>query len=443
MDVATSFVPLLQVFAVEMTQPTFHNLVTLFTGWIFAPRRTVLGMIRSSGVDRHHAAFHRLLATARWSVDAVGLALFDRITSGVKIVFLSGDDTLLSRCGLKVFGTGMHRDPVLSSRSHTVTRWGHCWVVLCVVIESRWCPGRRFALPVLCRLYLDKASARKWNRAYRKKTDLMLDMLRLLAGHVSQSGKRLHFMGDSAYTAPAVLHQMPPEMAVTGRVVVNARLHEPAPPRREGKVGRPRKRGARLPTPREMLAQKGLPRRKLKLYDGPAYHVRIAEQTGCFYKAPQRQVRVVAVEHLRGGRGVEVFYTTEMRDETGLETKAETVLTWYSWRWPIEVTFHDAKQHLGVDEPQNRTLSAVRRTAPLGFLLYSLIVWWHETARSQPATPLRMWSKKHGASFADMLAALRAESLEKTAKTHFSTPDQPAGVRKTFDILTTLIKLAA
>jgi len=42
----------------------------------------------------------------------------------------------------------MHRDPLLFSRSLTVTRWGHCWVVLCVVIESPRTTGRYFALPI-------------------------------------------------------------------------------------------------------------------------------------------------------------------------------------------------------------------------------------------------------------------------------------------------------
>jgi hypothetical protein len=260
MEITTSFLPLLQVFAMEMTHPTFETFTTLITGWLFAPRRTILGMVRASGSDRHHAAFHRLFSAAQWSIDRVGLAVFDRITAGCEVVFLAGDDTLLPRTGLKIFGTGMHRDPMLSSRGHAVTRWGHCWVVLCVVIESRWCPGRRFTLPVLCRLYLNKDSAKKWNRTYRKKTDLMLEMLRLLDRHAAQSEKRLHFLGDSAYTAPAVLNHIPPRIAVTGRVVANVRLNEAPPTPKPGQVGRPRKRGRRLPNPIQMLQAKGLPR---------------------------------------------------------------------------------------------------------------------------------------------------------------------------------------
>ena len=79
----------------------------------------------------------------------------------------------------------------------------------------------------------------------------------------------------------------------------------------------------------------------------------------------------------------------------------------------------------------------------MGFLLYSLIVWWHETARDEPARPLRPWPHKPGPSFADMLAALRTETLENTSKTYFSTPSIPPGVKKFIDQLTTLVSLAA
>ena len=134
MELVNSFHGLLQVFALAMTEPTAATFRELIIGWVFAPRRTVLGIVRCSGTTRHHAAFHRVFAAAKWSVDQVGLAVFDltlRLAPQVT-VFLAGDDTLLARCGLKIFGTGMHRDPCLSSRSHTVTRWGHCWVVLSI-----------------------------------------------------------------------------------------------------------------------------------------------------------------------------------------------------------------------------------------------------------------------------------------------------------------------
>ena len=45
------------------------------------------------------------------------------------------DDTLARKRGLKMFGTGMHHDPLLSSRGKAITNWGHSWVVLGVIVE--------------------------------------------------------------------------------------------------------------------------------------------------------------------------------------------------------------------------------------------------------------------------------------------------------------------
>ncbi len=247
MDMCSSCVPMLQVFSVAMTVPTHANFVELMTGWVFAPRRTVLGMLRAGGTERHHSAVHRMFAQAKWSVDKVGLAVFDLIRKLVpqETVFLAGDDTLLNRQGLKIFGTGMHRDPMLSSHSFTVVRWGHCWVVLCVIIESPRSKGRYFALPILARLYLSKTAAKKWKRTYRTTPDLMLQMLERVHAHDRQQS--LHFPGDSA----SMLSRMPVDIDVTGRVLCNSRIHGPLPVAPQGQRGRKRVRGERLATPAE------------------------------------------------------------------------------------------------------------------------------------------------------------------------------------------------
>ena len=175
----------------------------------------------------------------------------------------------------------------------------------------------------------------------------------------------LHFPGDSAFTSSSMLKKMPPEIAVTGRMGANSRIHAPAPPRTAGR-GRPRVRGERLDTPDEMLDARGLQRVDLKLYDNTQYKVRLAEQEGDLYNAPKRAVKVVAIEHQRGGRGREVF------DSTQTDAAATMILLWFSWRWPIEVTFHDSKQHLGLGEAENRKTKAVRRTVPTGLLMYEV-----------------------------------------------------------------------
>lgn len=308
-------------------------------------------------------------------------------------------------------------------------------MVLCVVIESPRTKGRYFALPVLARLYLSKSAAQKWDRAYRTKPELMLEMIKRI--HAHDVGQALHFLGDSAFTSASMLAKIPAEIDVTGRVLCNSRIHERAPERVAGQRGRTRVRGARLQTPTEMLDAKGLRRVNLKLYENTEYRMRVAEQTGCLFKAPKRQVKVVAVEHLRGGRGREVFYSTVT------DASVEQVLTWFSWRWPIEVTFHDSKQHLGLGEAENRKPKAVRRTVPTGLMMYTLVVLWHECIRKKPAPSLRKWSGKEHASFAEMVAAIRTDSLDEFKRKHLLTPGIPRAVHKLLKPLEYLIALAA
>ena len=102
--------------------------------------------------EKHYSSYHRLFSAARWSLDAVGLAVFELMLPWLGEVVLIGiDDTLARKRGRKVFGVGMHHDPLLSSRAKAVTNWGHSWVVLGVIVELPFRQGHYFCLPILFR----------------------------------------------------------------------------------------------------------------------------------------------------------------------------------------------------------------------------------------------------------------------------------------------------
>lgn len=436
MDIVASFMPLLQVFTAGMTEPTAQSFKEIVAGWIFAPQRTILGALRATETTKHHSAYHRIFASARWSIDRVGLAVFDLVATLTRqnTYYLVGDDTLVQKTGLKVYGAGMHRDACQSSRSFTSFRWGLCWVVLCVLIPSRKNPERKYAIPVLLRLYLNTKTNDKLRRKHHKKTDLMLEMLLVLADHAQ--GKSLHFLGDSAYTGARMLERIPVGVNVTGRIGADARLCQGPRPKKPGR-GRPPRRGPMLPKPSEMLAAKPLRRVTLHLYRESCFHVRITSVVCRFYLAPEREVKVVAVEHLRGGRGIEVFYSTDP------SLSEEEILQRYSYRWPVETTFQDCKNHLGLGEPQNRVRAAVRRTTPAMFYLYGLVVLWHEYVREEPGEFVRTWRGKQQASFADMLATLRCDSFEETRQIIFSAGNLPPAAEKLIRPLQILMSLSA
>lgn len=409
MELVPGFHRLVQSLAPAMTAPTFDSLLSVLTGWVFASRRTVTRIILAAGdsAAKHFSSYHRLFSAARWSLDALGLALFDLLQPFLDedVVLLALDDTLVRKRGLKMFGTGMHLDPLLSSRGKAIVNWGHSWVVLGAIVEFPFRKGHYYCLPILFRLYLNKSGAAKHRRTYRTRPELGVAMLEVLCGH--RKNRRFHVVADSAYGGQSVLCHLPGNCDLTSRLLQKARLYEAPPQRTRGTYGRPRKRGKLLPTPMEMLD--GRCRRvTLDIY-GRREQARLTDRMARVHAAPERPLRVVAVEALQGGRGREAFYST-VSEATG-----EKVLGWYARRWSIEVTHRDGKQHLGFEEPQGWSRRAVERTAPLALMLYSLVVLWFAWEGHLDWRPMqaRWYTGKTDPSFADMLRTLRRMSLRK------------------------------
>jgi hypothetical protein len=434
-ELVPGFTALLQGLSATMTAPTFASLTTVLAGWTLASRRTITGMIRAAGstAAKHSSSYHRLFSAARWSLDAVGLAAFALVAPLLDDVVLVGvDDTLCRKRGLKMFGTGMHYDPLLSSHGRTIANRGHSWVVLGVIVEPPFRRGHYYFLPLLFRLYLNKKSAAKHRRAYRSRPELAVELLTLLCGH--DKTRRFHAVADSAYGGISVLGRLPANCELTSRLDRDARLYDAPPAHRPGQCGRPRKRGERLPTPEAMLD--GRCRRvSLKIY-GRAEEARLADRVARLYAAPERPVRVVAVEALQGGRGREAFYSTCR------EAGAEQVIAWYAMRWSVEVTFRDGKQCLGFDEPQGWSRQAVERTAPMALLLYTLVVTWFAQEGHRRWRPLDCpwYVSKRDPSFADMLTTLRQLSVRRQV---LSLAVRGPGSRKLKQLLEHVVSQAA
>jgi len=435
MSLASSFREFVLSLSYVMTQPTFQSLLVVLAGWVFASRRTVTGMIQTAGAVevKHHSAFHRVFAAARWSLDALGLAMFEMIFEWLakdQPVFLAADDTLARKRGLKIFGVGMHHDPILSSRGKAIVNWGHSWVVLGVLLPFPFRKDHWFCLPILFRLYRSRQTTGREGGDHRSRPELAMEMLQLLCR--TYPSTRFHVVTDAIYSGKSILQELPPNCDITGRLHLDARLFDLPPKRRPGTFGRPRKRGARRPSPRQMLKTGGY-NLTLDIY-GRHETSRVVECTALWYSSGgSRPLRIVAVEPLTSARKIQAFYSTD------LSASAQDILRWRARRWAIEVTFHDAKGYLGFEEPQGWTKKAVERTAPMAMLLYSLIIlWFAKEGHRHLCFPHRPWyARKSSITFVDMLRTLREQSLKET----FIKPSlHTAPMQKTIE---SLIKLAA
>ena len=285
----------------------------------------------------------------------------------------------------------------------------------------------------VARLYLNKKGAAGWRRADRSKPERAVSLLRLRCGHCPE--RRFHALVDSSYGGQSVLAHLPPNCDMTSRLDLDARLHEAPPPRRAGKAGRPRVRGGRLPTPRQMLAQRGR-RRTLDLY-GRRDRVRLVAVTARCFRVPNRSLRIVVVEPLGGGRPVQAFFST-------VACAADVqVLRWYSRRWSIEETFAASKSWLGMNQPQVWCRRSVERAAPVGMLLYSLVVVWFGAVgyTHWQAVPMSWYPARSAPSFGDMLATLRRQILAHNLVSR--TPANDGQTQKTLATLIDLVVRAA
>jgi len=128
------------------------------------------------------------------------------------------------------------------------------------------------------------------------------------------------------------------------------------------------------------------PWRKL-IFDQFGLHATLLVKTvqALYYKAGKdRLLTIVLVRDAVGKRPDQMFYCTR------LDWDARRILSNYSTRWSIEVTFENCKQLLGLEDPANRKEKAVRRTAPMALVLHSLIVvWFHQTGHRYVRFPDR------------------------------------------------------
>src|SRR5262249_9385480 len=160
--------------------------------------------------------------------------------------------------------------------------------------------------PILFRLYLNRGAAARARRVYKKRSELAVELLdRLCEAHPE---RHFHAFADSAYGGETVLGHLPHNCGLTSRMPMSTRLHELPRLRAQGTNGRPRKRGARLPSPEQMIAQRGR-RVTLGIY-GRRDRVRLVETIACCYRVPDRKLKIVVVEPLVGGRPVQAFYST-------------------------------------------------------------------------------------------------------------------------------------
>ncbi|MHB1156601.1 MAG: IS701 family transposase [Phycisphaerales bacterium] len=302
--------PLLLSFSVAFSPRSFQRAMVLLIGAIPAMgRRTVTNVLWTarSIAEGHFSSYHRLFSRASWSLWLLGKALASAVLRWVpedQPVLVAADDTVAQHRGPKVYGKARHRDAVRSTHSMTVWKWGHKWVVLAIVVRLPF-TSRRWALPVLCALYRSKEQNRAEGRRHKTPAQLARQLMAALIRWFPR--RKFVFLGDGGFGSHELARffvRHHPHATLVSRFHPDAALYT-SPTR--NRIGRPRVKGRKLPSPRQTVAQgkrgkhfRG--RATVTWYGGSTRRVELTSDSGQWYRIGQGlvPVRWVHVRDLQG-----------------------------------------------------------------------------------------------------------------------------------------------
>ena len=407
MIVLTDILPVLAHFAIAFTAPTFCRVQTLVAAAILTPgRHTIANLLRNLGplASAHPSTFQRVLSSARWSGMRLACLLTQLIVQRFcpdGTVVLLGDDTVDGHRGKCVHGKGRHRDPVRSSHTHTVWRYGHEWIVLCILVRLPFAERPR-ALPILVDLYTDPPTDLALGRRHLTPIRKMIRLLRILRRRLPERAPT--FVGDGGFSS----HEMARfcaahRIALVGLAAGDTALYEP--PGAYGGRGRPRVKGAKLPGPAAAVAESVARRTTVDWYGAGRREVDPVEGTGCWYRQGHGivEIRWVHVRDATGTHRDTYVYTTEM------SPSAEAIVGHYTSRWNIETTFQEMRSYMGLETTQGWCAKTVGRAAPCPFGLYSLVVLAYAELpeRVRKAGEGVEWVGKCTTTFSDCIRTMR------------------------------------
>src|SRR3982751_870887 len=412
----SGFASLIQTFAPLFDSRVWSYAQLLLAGAILAPgKRTITSVLGIVGLghEKHFQNYHRVLNRARWSGRTasriwLGLLVPAFAPSGPILVGL--DDTIERRWGRKIQARGIYRDPVRSSRSHFVKTSGLRWLSLLLLVEIPWA-GRVWALPFLTVLAPSERYHQKRHKRHKTLVNWGWQMLLQLRRWIPE--RPIVLVVDSGYAALDFLGRLTnrrqPITCMT-RLRLDAQLYAPAPPRRKGQMGRPRRKGVRLASLQQRLMDRKTRWSKVTVphwYSAGPRTIQIATGTAVWYRVglPVVPLRWILIRDPQG------MFRPQALLSTDREVAPGQVVQWFVQRWQLETTFAEVRAQLGVESQRQWSDRAIARTTPCLLALFSLVTLFAADLHRRGQLRLRSasWYHKSQLTFSDTIAAVRQQ----------------------------------
>jgi len=413
-------------FAPLFSKPVFQHAKLLLAGAILAPgKRTVTAALRVMGKsqEKNFQAYHRVLNRDRWSALAaarilLGLLVATFASSGVLVFGI--DDTIERRRGDNIRAKGIYRDPVRSSHSHFVKASGLRWLCCMLLCEVSWA-NRIWALPFLTVLCPSERFYQELQRRHQTLVERAWQVVQLVVRWLPN--RAVVFVADSSFAVIQLLKQVSDlhRASLITRLRMDAALYDAAPARLPGQMGRPRLKGVRRPTLKAVLNDPRTEWARIEVdnwYGGGRREVEVSTETAVWYHTglPPVDIRWVLIRDPQGEFEPQALLSTK------LDHRPQQILSWFVRRWPMEVTFEEARAHLGVETQRQWNGLAIARTTPALMALYSVVTLTSGALMKAETKVIRTaaWYAKRQPTFSDAIALLRRLLWSHS---YFSTSD--------------------
>jgi DDE superfamily endonuclease len=383
----------------------------LLLGAILAPgARTVTAALQVMGMarERHFTNYHRVLNRAIWSARhgsqiLLGILLTLLVPPEATVV-LGADDTIERRSGRKITAKGCYRDAVRSTKKHVIRCFGLKWVSMMLLVPVPW--SRRVgALPFLTALCWPTQQ----HGRHRHKTSI--DWVRQMMQQVRrwQPGRRLVMVVDGGFAAVSLaLACVKSQVVMVSRLRWDAALYHPPGPQPPGRRGPKPTKGKRQRRLQGWAERSDTPWETVAVdwYGGQRKQLWVFSRTALWHTPglPPVAIRYVLVGDPAGKLRMEAFFCTD------LQATPVQILEWVVMRWSVEVTFEEARAHLGLETQRQWSDRAIARTTPVLLALFALVtvLALQLSQGGQISVPVTAWYRKAEPTFADCLALVRA-----------------------------------
>ena len=361
----------------------------LLRGAVLAPgKRTVSAALTVMGLkdDPQYQNYHRVLNRAKWCGLTASRILLGLLVQAFVLlnrpIIIGVDETLERRKGDQLKQKGVFRDAVRSSQKYLVHSFGLRWISMMLIVSVPW-SSRTWALPFLT----INAPSEATNKANSKRHKTSIDGIQQMICLVQRwlRGRALVFVTDGALTAVKLglacgAFRQP--VTWVSRMRLDACLYAWPEKQPKGKRGPKPKKGKRLPSLQDYLGNPDTPWQETDIdwYGGRKYTIEYATGKALWYTPGFDPLPIcwVLVQDPAGKYEATAFLGTD------LKTKPLQILAWFILRWNVEVTFQEARAHLGLETQPQWSDLAIARTTPVLLGLFSLITLWAYQLTGQP-----------------------------------------------------------